>query len=516
MTHQTEIKGLPTKSTEFSKKAEAFINKLEALELPNSQVKHLGMVGYGCTDIEEYNSEEYTPTLRVVFESSFGEDSRIINELWMPEKWNGELIGQGNGGYGGTLTSKHWKHIGRGFCAVETDMGTSRFVKEDFPKFSYNVLKDYSWRSTHVMTVVAKILIEAFYGKAPTRSFFVGASAGGLQGYSEAQRFPEDYDGILVGVPSNNALNYHVYNIWLFQKLIRPDGNPHFHSRNTERINECAVEFFRAHGDGIDGDNFISFPYIDENTVDNFISYLKEKIPEFSEEQLNALRDVYNGPVHSKTGEQIFSGLPIGAEIFCNYMVKDISYTRCGNKWFDPYFETPDKSQSLEFAEDYEELVTNLDLHLGAHNPNLSEFKKRGGKLLSYSGAADRSGPFGDMLKYYNRVCDRLGGYGNVSDFYRHFTLPGKAHGNNGRGTNVTWGNEDKLPLIDTLRQWHSDGKAPDYLVCAHEMENDDKSVSYKFIRRVYPYRNDMTEGKDFPKSTAERLLDIPQYKEDI
>ena len=488
--------------------------KLSGLELPNTKVTHIGIVGEGSAEIEEFNTPSYPPTVRVVFESSFGPDSNIKNELWLPANWNGELIGQGNGGYGGTLVSKYWQHTRRGFAAVETDMGTSRLISEDFPKFSYDVLKDYSWRSTHIMTVVAKIIIEAFYGKAPTHSFFMGASAGGLQGYSEAQRFPEDYDGILAGVPSNNALNYHVYNTWLFQKLVGPDTKPYFYSSDTERINKCAVEFFRAHGDGEEGDDFISFPYLDENTVDNFINYLRDRIPEFTEEQLNALRVTYNGPVHAETGAQIFAGLPIGSEIFCGYMTKDIEHTRCGNKWFDPYFGVLDKSQHLTFTEDYERLVKDIGPHIGAHNPDLSEFMKRGGKLLSYSGAADRSGPFGDMLKYYNRVCKRLGGYDNVSEFYRHFTLPGKAHGNNGRGTNVTWGDEDKLSLLDTLRQWHATGVAPEHLVAAHEIKDDDGNVSYSFIRRVYPYQADMVEGKDFPKSTDEKYLDIPQYKE--
>ena len=68
----------------------------------------------------------------VVFESSFGPDSNIKSELWFPHNWNGELLGLGNGGYGGTLESKCWQHTRRGFAAVETDMDTSRLRREDF------------------------------------------------------------------------------------------------------------------------------------------------------------------------------------------------------------------------------------------------------------------------------------------------------------------------------------------------------------------------------------------------
>ena len=486
--------------------------KLSGIYLPHSKVTLVSYVGE-CSSEGEFNTPDYKKALRISLESSFGEESYIRHELWLPSDWNGMLVGLGNGGYGGTLQTNYALYTNLGYAAICTDMGTSRLISEDFPKFSLDVLKDYGWRATHVMTVLAKIIIEAFYGKAPTKSYFIGSSAGGLQGFSEAQRFPLDYDGILVGVPSNNALNYHVYNIWLFQKLIKPDGKPRFYSRDTEKINKCAIEYFRVRGDGEDGDDFISFPYLDENTVDGFIAYLSERFPELSEEQLSSLREVYNGPKHSVSGEQIFSGLPIGAEIFCNYMMKDIEYHRCGNKWFDPYFGELDKSQHLEFRDDYEALLRGIDPHIGAHDPDLSEFMKNGGKIISYSGAADRSGPFGDMLKYYNRVCEKLGGYATVSDFYRHFTLPGKAHGNNGRGTNVTFGDEDRLSLLDTLREWREDSKAPCHLVCAHETKNDDGVVSYKFMRRVYPYQADMTEGVDFPETTDDKFLDIPQYK---
>lgn len=495
-------------------KIKEFKENLYGIELPNSKITYLGAVGEGYTDIEEFNTPDYPPTARIVFESSFGADSLIKSELWLPENWNGELLGLGNGGYGGSLISKYWTYTTQGFAAVETDMGTSRLKAEDFPKFSYEVLKDYSWRSTHIMTVVAKMLTEAFYGKAPTRSFFIGSSAGGLQGYSEVQRFPEDYDGIVVGVPSNNALNYHIYNIWLFQKLVRADGNQYFSSADAEKINRVAVEFFRSRGDGEEGDDFISFPYIDENTVDSFIAYLGERLPEFDKEQLHALSEAYKGPRHSKTGAQIFSGLPIGSEIFCGYMTRDIKHTRCGNKWFDPYLGVLDKSQNLEFADDYEELLLAIDPHIGAHNPDLSEFMKRGGKIISYSGVADRSGPFGDMLKYYNRVCERLGGYDEVSKFFRHFSLPGKAHGNNGRGANVYWGDEENQTLLERLRVWRETNGAPEYLTIAHETKTEEGEVSYSFVRRVYPYRADMIEGKDFPKTTDDEYLNTPQCKE--
>ncbi len=495
-------------------KFDNFINKALQIDLPNSNITSLEMIGNGYTGIEEFNKPEFPPTLRVVFESSFGPDSRIISELWLPEKWNGELLGIGNGGYGGTLESNYWKYASDGFAAVETDMGTSSLINDEIMHFSLDILKDYSWRSTHIMTVVAKILIKECYGKEPSRSFFTGSSAGGLQGYSEAQRFPEDYDGIFAGVPSNNTLNFKMYNLWLHHKLVRADFKPHFYSTDAIKISDCAVDFFKLRGDGEEGDSFITFPYTDENTVNDFIAYLNERIPEFTSEQLDALREVYNGPVHARSGKQIFSGLPIGSEIFCTYMTKDVDHPRCGERWLNRYFGFDFDLTKFDFAEDYDKLFLDFAPHYSANNPNLSEFMKRGGKLLSYSGAQDRSGSFADTLKYYNRVCERLGGYEITSSFFRHFTLPGKAHGNQGRGANVYWGRDENQSIFEALRQWCITGVPPEYLTVGHEIKETDGGTSYSFIRRVYPYRADMTEGKDFPKTTDEKYLNAPQYKE--
>lgn len=503
-----------TPGENIPKKFQDFIEKIRHTDLPNSKVMLVGTVGNGCTGIEEFNKPEYPKTLRIVFESSFGEDSLIKSELWLPENWNGEFLGLGNGGYGGSLVSKYWTYTTQGFATAETDMGTSRLVSDEIMHFSLDVLKDYSWRSTHIMTVVCKKLIELYYGKAPVRSFFMGSSAGGLQAYSEAQRFPEDYDGIFGGVPSNNTLNFKIYNLWLHHKLVREDFKPHFNVNDAERITELAVNFFRARGDGEEDDDFITFPYTDENTVDDFISYLKKEIPEFTEEQFNALRDVYNGPVHQKNGKQLYSGLPIGSEIFCNYMVKDKYHPQCTEKWLDRYFGFDFNLLKFDFADDYERLLSDFAPHYSANNPDLSEFMKRGGKLLSYSGAADRSGSFADTMKYYNRVCEKLGGYERVSCFFRHFTLPGKAHGNQGKGANVYCGKNINQTILDTLREWCITGVGPEHLTVGHQTEEEDGSVHYKFIRRVYPYRADMVEGKDFPKTTDDKYLDIPQYKE--
>ena len=188
---------VPTRSdASATEMARELFLRLVAVEIPKTRVVCIDAVGYGCDAVAEYDMPENIPTLRVSLESSFGSGSYIRSALWLPISWNGELLGLGNGGYGGTLCDEYWRYVTDGFAVCETDMGTSRMVSGEDDRFSIETLKDYGWRSTHIMTVAAKLIVAELYGEAPRRSFFYGSSAGGLQAFSEAQRYPEDYDGI--------------------------------------------------------------------------------------------------------------------------------------------------------------------------------------------------------------------------------------------------------------------------------------------------------------------------------
>ena len=76
------------------------------------------------------------------------------------------------------------------------------------------LIRDNAYLGIHDMTVTAKALAEAFYGKAPKYSYWNGCSTGGRQGLSEAQRYPADYDGILAGAPAINFPKLHVAQLW--------------------------------------------------------------------------------------------------------------------------------------------------------------------------------------------------------------------------------------------------------------------------------------------------------------
>ena len=464
-------------------------------ELPKSKVTDVARVQY-------QDKDKWATRIEVLSRPT--DESYIRSVIWLPEEWNGILLGLGSGGVAGKLIGAPWWHMLDGYAVAQTDMGTSRFLSGEAHGATVELYRDYGWRSTHMMTECAKLICLEGYGRLPSYSYFFGASAGGLQALSEVQRFPEDYDGVIAGVPSNNTLNLIVYFLWLYQKLHREDGSVRISADTAEQISRLAAVFFGARGDGEIGDDFVSYPYTDENTVEDFLAFLQGECPSLTKEEIDTLRLLYRGPQNPKTGEQIFCGMPIGAERNSGYFKE---MTAFGYPWLRFLYGDDYDDRSFDFAQDYERLYTYVGKDFSANDPDLSAFCGHGGKLIVYSGVADPAGPYADALHYYNRVCDCLGGISEVLPFFRFFLLPGKAHGDTGLGVRQIYGEGQGVPLLAAIRAWREEGKAPAYLSCAH-ITNEDGKEWVKFRRNVYPYLCEKrTEGVDYPATTCRRYL---------
>lgn len=410
--------------------------------------------------------------------------SYIRSEIWVPKRWNGVFVGLGNGGIAGNICyGALAEHVRGGYAAANTDMGTSRgFYLSGIKNAA--VPKDFGWRATHIMTVIGKRVVELIHGKSPIFSYFIGASTGGQQALSEAQRFPCDYDGIIAAVPANNRIFLHTYFLWNYVHLRTRDGRRLFASDEVEALTRAAVEFFQAEGDGEKGDGFISMPWLGDDTVERFIGFLAVNHREFSEEQLSALRAVYDGPVNALTGERIYNGMPIGSEKFgCGIM--DCSGDRPPHfypfMWtfgadYDPY--------DFDFGKDMEAVDALLSSELNANSADLSDFIGRGGKLIVYSGSADPCVPYPDALAYVKRVFKENGGDEAALEAVRYFIIPGMDHGSGGDGANRVLG-EDGGSVLSALRRWRELGQAPQCLVATRVTRNENGVEDVLWKRRA-------------------------------
>ena len=150
--------------------------------------------------------DRLAPFCRVQAVAAPSPGSHIELEVWLPASgWNGKLLGAGNGGYGGSISYfRLGEAIDSGYAGAATDTGHKAAASTDatWAAGHPDAQDDFDHRAVHAMTVLAKAAIRELYGKPPDHSYFNACSNGGRQGLMEAERYPNDYDGILAGAPA--------------------------------------------------------------------------------------------------------------------------------------------------------------------------------------------------------------------------------------------------------------------------------------------------------------------------
>ncbi len=182
---------------------------LKTLNLPSTQITIAEAVTAGELKIADAGAplEGLPAFCRVAGELHPTSDSAIRFEVWLPaDGWNGRLLGSGNGGFAGSIWYAQLAgSLKRGFAVAATDGGHQAEGTDATWAYGHpEKVKDFGWRALHLTTERAKQILTAYYGKAAAKSYFDACSDGGREALMEAQRFPEDYDGILAGAPANN------------------------------------------------------------------------------------------------------------------------------------------------------------------------------------------------------------------------------------------------------------------------------------------------------------------------
>ena len=371
--------------------------------------------------------------------------SNINIEIWLPdaENWNQRFVGLGNGGSAGRIHSEGlaWP-LSSGYAVATTDMGTA--PSSDSGVGNPEVWKDFGFRATHLMTLAAKQIIKAFYGDAPSHSYFIGGSTGGQQALQEAQRYPDDYNGIIAGVPAHCRTPLHAYFLWNDQIL----RNCPFTKEQEASVIAAGIEYMAPRETPPAGGKFISDPRCDGKDIEAVIALALLKDPTLTPQHAEALRKLFGGPKHAVTGERIFNGIPFGSSISASH----------GHLYlFKWVFGADKKFEDINFGADIDTYTATLGPYLNAENPDLSAFEKRGGKLIMTSGSADSIVPYHSTLDYYERVIEHFGSPEKVRSFFRFYIIPGMGHG----GGPAAFQSQN---LLTVLRNWHEKGIIPDML----------------------------------------------------
>jgi feruloyl esterase len=384
-------------------------------------------------------------------------DSNINVELWLPEAdWNGKFMATGNGGWAGAIQGYDAMQnaLRRGYATAASDTGHSA---ADGPLGMFALghpekVIDFAYRSLHLMTVRAKEIIAAHYADPLRYAYYTGCSTGGRQGVMAAQRYPEDFDGIIAGALANRHIHMHTAAI---AEIIRQIRNPDavLSEAQIKRVNstimgqcdtlkegflnnprQCAVDFSTLQCEGANGADCLT------------------------PAQLETVKIFYDGVKNGK-GELIFAGSAIsvpmplpeadrakaaGAEVVMNPFLFD-TVRILG-------FQNPDYDWH---AFDLDRDMPAIDAAAGfvdAIDPDLRKFKAQGGKLLLYHGWDDPGIPAENTVGYYESVLAEMGE--TQEDWVRLFMVPGMGHCRGGPGPNT-------FDMISEMEKWREQGEAP-------------------------------------------------------
>jgi feruloyl esterase len=389
-------------------------------------------------------------------------DSEIKIEVWLPAaNWNGKLQSVGNGAWAGTVSYPAMATaLAAGYATASTDTGhaggNANFIDGHPEK-----LIDFEERAVHEMTVAAKAVVDAFYGRAPTVSYFNGCSTGGRQALTEVQRYPADYDGIIAGAPANFAKRQTFGQIWLWQATHK-DAACMLTPESYQVLHKAALDACDAHDGVRDG--------VIENPVrcrfDPRVTLCKDGATGgcLTAPQVDAAAKIYAGASHSRTHEPLYPGLEPGSELgwASSVAAQPVGYA---TDFFKYVVFKDEKWEPAQLNFDADVAVTDKTATgLNAVDADLSRFMARGGKLLIYHGWSDPGIPPRNAINYYQSVLAATPDKKAVRESVRAFMVPGMGHCGGGEGTST-------FDMVAAVDHWVESRVAPERIPASRVVE---------------------------------------------
>lgn len=427
----------------------------------------------------------------------------------LPTAWNSRFYMPGGGGFNGSLTSLTVPLL-MNYATAGTDSGHStsidpndgpnaKFAYPDSDPIRHQKKIDFAYRSYRETAVLAKTIINKYYGTWPLYSYWVGCSEGGREALMMAQRFPELFDGIVAGAPILYLTKAHMWSVWnpfqLWDGVPRP-GTPG-QIMGTNQLPALAAAVYNK-CDSIDGlvDGFIVDP-----RKCNFDA--TEDLPIcdtptdtcFTMAQATAIHNIHDG-VRNSAGEPLFPGQPPGAEVLTRTLPSPVASSSGWVPWIIPnppavassqqgigessmqYFSltNPQPGPTWNFYDfDYDndpQRLLETSAMVDMINPDLSAFRNRGGKMIHYHGWGDPALTPLMSVNYFESVLNFMG-EDAASEFYKLYMVPGMFHCSGGVAcwdanttvppstTPAINPNSNQLKFFAAVVDWVEHGKAP-------------------------------------------------------
>ena len=433
------------------------------------------------------------PFCRVQAVLSPTSDSAIQAEVWIPraERWNGKFVGVGNG----ALTGSIWhtsmvRPLQAGYAVAGSNLGHVGGASTFAVGHPERVV-DYAHRADHVVSVFAKAVVNAYHGHGPARSYFHGCSNGGHQALMEAQRYPDDYDGIIAGAPWNHWTHQ------IIEFISRTIALESFDSAKRALVTAAVIEQCGGRDGGLKSDGYLNTPLTCQFKPKSLLCKNGNGPDCLTADEVAALERIYEGPVNSVTGRSLFPGFDPGAETwsglgaFVNSLFRNMVFEDPASTW---------DYHSFDFNNDVTMFDNKLAALINSTNPDVSAFRDRGGKLIMWHGWADSLLEARSTLHYYNSVVAITGAGLSLSDlqdlsgnngavhakrrqrleatqeWFRLYMTPGVAHCGGGPGPSSSFAyilpqgagpNHPDYDALAALDRWVENGVAPGALIAS-------------------------------------------------
>ncbi len=407
-------------------------------------------------------------------------------EVWLPlSRWNGNYQSVGNGGMAGTISYAAMANaLRRGYATASTDTGHRAGpipFDASWASDRPDLIEDFGHRALHLTTVHAKQVTESFYRSPPDYSYYVGCSKGGQQGLMEAQRYPDDFDGIVAGDPANDWTRFYAgAHLW-YSLAMLADAESYIPPSKLPALGNAVNEAC----DALDGvrDGILQNP-LACNFEPAAISCPAGTDSDscLTPKQVSAVEKIWSGVENSK-GELIYPGLVPGGEAsrgsWSTWVTGNEPYQslhwRGGEgffRWF--VFDDPDWDfRSFDFDSDLDYALEKVGAALDSNDPDLRPFRDNGGKLIVYHGWSDPDISPVASINYFESVVDVIAtesgpqtALSKTQDFYRLFMVPGMAHCSGGPGP-------DRFDALSALENWVERGIAPQSMTASKVVDNE-------------------------------------------
>jgi pimeloyl-ACP methyl ester carboxylesterase len=427
-----------------------------------------------------------------------GANDKVTVQVWLPlENWTGRLISLGGSAWAAGHGPLSIAPLAvKGYAAAATDAGLdgnlldpSGWALKADGTVNTDLLTNFASRSIHDLAVVGKAVAASYYHKAPTYSYWQGCSTGGRQGLVAAQKYPDDFDGILAGAPAIYWTKYAIAELW--PQVVMNEAGYYPSICEFAAIRDDAV----AACDELDGvkdgviSNLARCKYSPSRLLGKKIDCGSGNEVTVTPALVSIVEKIWQGP-KTASGSSLWYGLNIGAPLDSLAGVEDVNSThRIGAPFFvardwakyfvkaNPKFDFAafDAAALRElFAESVQKFAGIID----SSDPDLSGFRKAGGKLLVWHGEADQLIFPQDSIQYRKEVQDKLAIGRRIDDFFRLFIAPGVDH--------CALGSIDGASPTDPLASlvdWVEKRKAPEELAAATL-----PAAKTHFTRKLCPY----------------------------